>query len=161
MALTAYERNRRELEKETSEEVWEQKNDALRRLGLRTIPNPGEQSRSDFFASTPLNGLSQYGTIPSDVDLRIGVVVMRRMSFALGGGKRFPPLLYIRHAKEQALLPQASGFRLVAMLNRPFKEKVGSLDLLDEIVSLRHCHREFSFSPCRETAPPHGRWPQV
>ena len=33
---------RRELEKETSEEVWEQKNDALRRLGLRTIPNPGE-----------------------------------------------------------------------------------------------------------------------
>ena len=56
----------------------------------------------DFFASTPLNGLSQYGTIPSDVDLKIGVVVMRRMSFALGGGKRFPPLLYIRHAKEQA-----------------------------------------------------------
>ena len=55
----------------------------------------------DFFA-TPLNGLFQYGTIPSDVDLRIGVVVMRRMSFALGGGKRFPPLLYIRHAKEQA-----------------------------------------------------------
>ena len=35
-------RTRRELEKETSEEVWEQKNDALRRLGLRTIPNPGE-----------------------------------------------------------------------------------------------------------------------
>ena len=100
--IQIYERTRRELEKETSEEVWEQKNDALRRLGLRTIPNPGEQSRSDFFASTPLNGLSQYGTIPSDVDLRIGVVVMRRMSFALGGGKRFPPLLYIRHAKEQA-----------------------------------------------------------
>lgn len=37
-----YERTRRELEKETSEEVWEQKNDALRRLGLRTIPNPNE-----------------------------------------------------------------------------------------------------------------------
>ena len=37
-----YERTRRELEKETSEEVWEQKNDVLRRLGLRTIPNPGE-----------------------------------------------------------------------------------------------------------------------
>jgi len=37
-----YERTRRELEKETSEEVWEQKNDALRRLGLRTIPNPIE-----------------------------------------------------------------------------------------------------------------------
>ena len=38
-----YERTRRELENETSEEVWEQKNDALRRLGLRTIPNPKEQ----------------------------------------------------------------------------------------------------------------------
>ena len=37
-----YECTRRELEKETSEEVWEQKNDALRRLGLRTIPTPGE-----------------------------------------------------------------------------------------------------------------------
>ena len=40
--MQIYERTRRELEKETSEEVWEQKNDALRRLGLRTIPNPGE-----------------------------------------------------------------------------------------------------------------------
>ena len=40
--ILIYERTRRELEKETSEEVWEQKNDALRRLGLRTIPNPGE-----------------------------------------------------------------------------------------------------------------------
>ena len=40
--IQIYERTRRELEKETSEEVWEQKNDALRRLGLRTIPNPGE-----------------------------------------------------------------------------------------------------------------------
>ena len=40
--IQIYERSRRELEKETSEEVWEQKNDALRRLGLRTIPNPGE-----------------------------------------------------------------------------------------------------------------------
>ena len=39
--MQIYERTRRELEKETSEEVWEQKNDALRRLGLRTIPNPG------------------------------------------------------------------------------------------------------------------------
>ena len=37
-----YERTRRELERETSEDVWEQKNDALRRLGLRTIPNPNE-----------------------------------------------------------------------------------------------------------------------
>ena len=40
--IQIYERTRRELEKETSEAVWEQKNDALRRLGLRTIPNPGE-----------------------------------------------------------------------------------------------------------------------
>ena len=40
--MQIYERTRRELEKETSEAVWEQKNDALRRLGLRTIPNPGE-----------------------------------------------------------------------------------------------------------------------
>jgi len=40
--MQIYERTRRELEKETSEEVWEQKNDALRRLGLRTIPNPGD-----------------------------------------------------------------------------------------------------------------------
>jgi hypothetical protein len=40
--MQMYERTRRELEKETSEEVREQKNDALRRLVLRTIPNPGE-----------------------------------------------------------------------------------------------------------------------
>jgi len=40
--IQIYERTRRELEKETSEEVWELKNDALRRLGLRTIPNPNE-----------------------------------------------------------------------------------------------------------------------
>ena len=40
--MQIYERTRRELEKETSEEVWEQKNDALRRLGHRTISNPGE-----------------------------------------------------------------------------------------------------------------------
>ena len=40
--IQIFERTRRELEKETSEEVWEQKNDALRRLGLRTMPNPGE-----------------------------------------------------------------------------------------------------------------------
>ena len=40
--IQIYERTRRELEKETSEAVWEQKNDALRRLGLRTIANPGE-----------------------------------------------------------------------------------------------------------------------
>jgi len=40
--LQIYERARRELENEKSEEVWEQKNDALRRLGLRTIPNPNE-----------------------------------------------------------------------------------------------------------------------
>ena len=37
-----YERTRRELENESSADVWEQKNDALRRLGLLTIPNPNE-----------------------------------------------------------------------------------------------------------------------
>ncbi len=35
-----YERTRRELESEESPDVWESKNDALRRLGLRTIPTP-------------------------------------------------------------------------------------------------------------------------
>ena len=35
-----YERTRRELENESSPDVWEEKNAALRRLGLRTIPNP-------------------------------------------------------------------------------------------------------------------------
>ncbi|MBQ3344078.1 MAG: hypothetical protein IJG84_19420 [Kiritimatiellae bacterium] len=35
-----YERTRRELEGEESPEEWERKNDALRRLGLRTIPTP-------------------------------------------------------------------------------------------------------------------------
>ena len=38
--MQIYERTRRELEKEKSEAVWEEKNEALRRLGLRTIPNP-------------------------------------------------------------------------------------------------------------------------
>lgn len=38
--MRIYERTRRELEKETSPAVWEQKNEALRRLGLLTIPNP-------------------------------------------------------------------------------------------------------------------------
>ena len=33
-----YERTSRELENEPSPDVWESKNDALRRLGLRTIP---------------------------------------------------------------------------------------------------------------------------
>ena len=36
------ERTRRELEKESSHDVWEKKNSALRRLGLRTIPNPND-----------------------------------------------------------------------------------------------------------------------
>lgn len=40
--MRIYERTKRELENETSEEAWEQKNDALRRLGLRTIPNPND-----------------------------------------------------------------------------------------------------------------------
>ena len=34
------ERTRRELENETNPAVWEEKNEALRRLGLRPIPNP-------------------------------------------------------------------------------------------------------------------------
>ena len=36
--IQIYERTRRELEGEESPEAWESKNDALRRLGLRTIP---------------------------------------------------------------------------------------------------------------------------
>ena len=40
--MQIYERTRRELEKETRPEVWEQKNEALRRLGLRTIAAPNE-----------------------------------------------------------------------------------------------------------------------
>ncbi|MBR3221448.1 MAG: hypothetical protein IKF72_04380 [Kiritimatiellae bacterium] len=40
--MQIYERTRRELENETSDEVWELKNDALRRLGIRTIPNSNE-----------------------------------------------------------------------------------------------------------------------
>ena len=38
--MQIYERTRRELEKESSAAVWEERNAALRRLGLRTIPNP-------------------------------------------------------------------------------------------------------------------------
>jgi len=41
--MRIYERTRRELEKETNASVWEEKNEALRRLGLRTIPNPKDQ----------------------------------------------------------------------------------------------------------------------
>ena len=41
--MQIYERTCRELEKEKSPEVWEQKNEALRRLGLRTIPLPEER----------------------------------------------------------------------------------------------------------------------
>ena len=40
--LQIYERTRRELENEKSPDVWDEKNAALRRLGLRTIPNPNE-----------------------------------------------------------------------------------------------------------------------
>ena len=40
--MQIYERTRRELESEKSPEVWDEKNAALRRLGLRTIPNPNE-----------------------------------------------------------------------------------------------------------------------
>ena len=40
--MQIYDRTKRELENEKSSEVWEQKNEALRRLGLRTIPAPNE-----------------------------------------------------------------------------------------------------------------------
>lgn len=40
--MQIYERIVRELKNETSHDVWEEKNEALRRLGLRTIPNPHE-----------------------------------------------------------------------------------------------------------------------
>ncbi len=40
--MQIYERTRRELENEKSADVWEEKNEALRRLGLLTIPNPNE-----------------------------------------------------------------------------------------------------------------------
>ena len=40
--MQIYERTRRELENEKSPEIWDEKNAALRRLGLRTIPNPNE-----------------------------------------------------------------------------------------------------------------------
>ena len=41
--MRIYERTRRELENEKSEAVWEEKNEALRRLGLRTITNHREE----------------------------------------------------------------------------------------------------------------------
>ncbi len=41
--MRIYERTKRELEKEQSTEVWEQKNEALRKLGIRTIPNPKDE----------------------------------------------------------------------------------------------------------------------
>ena len=41
--MQIYERTRRELENETSPETWESKNEALRRIGLRTLANPKEQ----------------------------------------------------------------------------------------------------------------------
>lgn len=41
--MQIYERTRRELENETSPDAWESKNEALRRIGLRTIANPKEQ----------------------------------------------------------------------------------------------------------------------
>ena len=40
--MQIYERTRRELEKESRPEIWEQKNESLRILGLRTIPAPNE-----------------------------------------------------------------------------------------------------------------------
>ena len=41
--MQIYDRTKRELEKEQSPEIWEQKNEALRTLGLRTIPLPEER----------------------------------------------------------------------------------------------------------------------
>ena len=41
--MQIYERTRRELENESSPDAWESKNEALRRIGLRTIANPKEQ----------------------------------------------------------------------------------------------------------------------
>ena len=41
--IRIYDRTMRELEKEKSSEIWEQKNEALRTLGLRTIPLPEER----------------------------------------------------------------------------------------------------------------------
>jgi hypothetical protein len=38
-----HERTSREPENETPPETWESKNEALRRIGLRTIANPKEQ----------------------------------------------------------------------------------------------------------------------
>ena len=40
--IQIYARTKRELEKEQSTKTWEEKNEALRRLGLRTIPFPNE-----------------------------------------------------------------------------------------------------------------------
>jgi hypothetical protein len=40
--MQIYERTRRELEKESRPEIWEQKNESLRILDLRTIPAPNE-----------------------------------------------------------------------------------------------------------------------
>ena len=40
--MQIYERTKRELEKEQSAQIWEEKNEALRQLGLRTIPFPNE-----------------------------------------------------------------------------------------------------------------------
>ena len=40
--MQIYERTKRELEKVQSAQIWEEKNEALRQLGLRTIPFPNE-----------------------------------------------------------------------------------------------------------------------
>ena len=47
----------------------------------------------------------------------------------------------------------AAAEPLSRALNAPISmHRLAALDLLDDVVSLRHCHRQFSFSPCRETA---------
>jgi len=42
--MQIYERTRRELEKESNATIWDEKNEQLRRLGLRTIPNAREEN---------------------------------------------------------------------------------------------------------------------
>ena len=55
--------------------------------------------------------------------------------------------LHLRQFAE--FLPQLFGFCHITVPNRPFKQKVGALDLLNEVVSLRHCYSvELPFNRC-------------
>ena len=62
-------------------------------LSRRSFSEGGTHAKKTFKIA-PLHRKPRFATIRGDVDLRIGIVVMRRMSFALSGGKRFPPLLF-------------------------------------------------------------------